>query len=104
MQIETVVSWFKPAAEALLRSFPAKTTSIEEGVNRHRVRHAKRMARTGVVRTPQAPGIWLRLTKRGGQQIFRVQEQNGALYAVVGGFLPKAVPTSDMPGFWIRWD
>jgi hypothetical protein len=104
MHIESIASWLRPAGEALLRSFPAKTTSIEDGVNRHRVRHAKRMARTGVVRTPHAPGVWLRLTKQGGQQIFRVQDQNGTLYAVVGGLLHRAVPASDMPGFWIRWE
>lgn len=63
---------------------------------------ARRAALLGVSRMPQGPGLWIRTTREGHQEVYRVKDQNGELYATVGCLLGVAVPACSLPGFWDR--
>jgi hypothetical protein len=52
-------------------------------------------------RLPDQPGLWLRTTKDGAQEFYSVKDQNGRLYAVIGGALPVAVPVARLRGYWV---
>ena len=86
--------------------FPARYASprIQAGTTPARLDRARRAALLGVGRMPQRPGLWLRTTGDGDQRIYRVKDHNGELYATVGRFVPVAVPTARMPGYWDHLD
>ncbi len=65
-----------------------------------RARRAHLALSMGIARMPQRPGLWLRTTRDGRQRVYRVTDQNGELYALVGTLLPVAIPTARMPGHW----
>ena len=82
--------------------FPAKFSpqQLQPRMPRERLSRARRAALLGVGRLPQQPGLWVRTSGDGSQRIYRVTAHNGELYASVGRFVPVAVPTARMPGYW----
>jgi len=60
----------------------------------------RRAALLGVNRLPLGPGLWVRTTREGHQQVYRVKDQNGEMYATVGCLLGVAVPACSLPGYW----
>lgn len=69
-----------------------------------RLSRLKEAADAGLRQLPQTPGIWRLTTRDGRQQVYRVRDMNGKLYATVGGIAPLAVPVESMPGYWDRAD
>jgi hypothetical protein len=92
-------------AATLPRSwFPARYARQSEqstGSERiDRVADRRRAALLGVNRMPLGPGLWVRTTWEGHQEVYRVKDQNGEMYATVGCLLGVAVPACSLPGYW----
>ena len=61
-------------------------------------------ASTAWMSAPAVPqSCWLLLRPSlAHQEVYRVKDQNGELYATVGCLLGVAVPACSLPGFWDR--